>query len=103
MTAEVGAQSGGTAADGRSSHRWQVMIAILRGDDETALRQPRWSRTHSIDVCTRSRTMRAGTIRQSDAALTELIARIEMLAYRSPGLRLARRDGEGFRVVADRL
>ena len=48
-----------------SSHRWQVMIAILRGDGETALREAQMEPDSSIDVLhSRSRTMRAGTIRR---------------------------------------
>ena len=89
-----------------SSHRWQVMIAILRGDGETALREAQMEpdslyRRFELALAHYARGDRPA----ADAALTELIAQGSKCSGLSdrPGLRLARRDGEGFRVVTDRL
>ncbi len=46
-----------------ASHRWQVCVAVMRGDGEEALRERSWSRMQAIDISSsRSRSMRAGIV-----------------------------------------
>ena len=56
-----------------SSHRWQVLVAVQRGDGETALREAQLEPTMTFAVSSsRSHTTCAGDRKAADAALADL-------------------------------
>ena len=89
-----------------SSHRWQVFVAVQRGDGETALRE---AQLEPDDGFRRFELALAQYVRgdrkAADAALADLVdhwPRWLGLSNRS-GLRRARRDRQSFRMVANRV
>ena len=86
--------------------RWQVFVAIQRGDGAAALREAQLEpnegyRRFKLALAQHTRGDRPA----ADAALAELVAKDRnFLAYSDRGgSRLARRKGQGFRVVRNRL
>ncbi|WP_295679683.1 tetratricopeptide repeat protein [uncultured Nevskia sp.] len=66
-----------------SSHRWQVFVAVLRGDGETALREAQLEPNEGFRLCSLALAQAVrGDRAASDAALAQLIAMGEQsLAY----------------------
>lgn len=64
-----------------SSHRWQVVISVLRGDGETALREARLEPNEAYrNFCLALAHAARGDQRAADAALAELIAKNKNIA-----------------------